>query len=288
MPNPQFYPLPTWSPLFEEPTHLFKGCTAICMLCRAPAGSLNGLVPFPLISAANNSGDLFHLAFMRTDAIVMPTYSYKDTHVVEFGLPVEFNGMNGGHCTLEYFDTDFGMAAGRELYGWPKKMGRISWKAEDDGRIHAEVQRDGHTLIMADFTPSGTNEEVKWPEIFGIADDAPYLQVRPTDRGNPGETMILDVIRQDVSTSVLHSTTPGTGKLRLFDGPTDPLSFLGPVEVLAARVDKYDFEFGWGSVVASVELADPKRHANDQLELSYQLRRNAGFPTQKLRTNITP
>lgn len=277
MANPNFYPLPTWSPMYDEPPHPFKGCRSICLLCRAPAGTLADLVAYPL-KPELDQGEYFHVAFMKADEIQMPTYVYRDHWVVEFGIPVSYEGLHGGHCALEYFDSDFGTIVGRELWGWPKKLGQFEW-TESEERIHAEVRRLGHTLLMVDFTPEEKESEaLQWPDVFGIADDAPYLQVRPLDVSAPGKPMQLDVIRQDVDSTVVLSSTPGIGSLRLFDGPLDPLSFLGPVEVVAARYDVYDFDFGWGKVIGSVELQDPSAYADERMKLATRLRSEAGYP----------
>lgn len=273
MPNPDFFPLPNWSPLFEAPPHLFTECTSIVLLCRAPKGVLKDLLPLPL-APAQDEADIFHVAFMKNARNVMPTHIYPDTKLVDFGIPVTFDGINGRHCTLEYFDTDFGMAAGRELYGWPKKLARFSWQDRADGSVHIEVQRDGHTLVMFDFKATDVKDETDWASIMGIPEDAPSLQVRAAER-TASEPKRLDVVRQDIGEVVVHSSTPGRASLRLFDGPTDPLSFLGPVEILSARMDRYDFVFNWGEIIATVDL--PDNYAEAQLALSYELRKRAGF-----------
>jgi hypothetical protein len=275
MANVNYYPLPTWSPLYETPPHPFKGCRSICMLCRAPQGTLADLVAYPL-KPELEQGEYFHVAFMKADEIQLPSYTYRDRCVVEFGIPVSYEGLHGGHCALEYFDGDMGMSVGRELWGWPKKMGQLSW-TESNGRVHAEVKREGYTLIMVDFEPGEQGAAEPWPDVFGIADDAPYLQVRPTGIPEAGRPAQLDVIRQDVDSTVVLSSTPGAGSLRLFDGPLDPLSFLGPVELVGARFDVYDFDFNWGTVIGTVDLPDAADYAEECLSLYYRLRSDAGF-----------
>ncbi|UGS36476.1 acetoacetate decarboxylase family protein [Capillimicrobium parvum] len=245
-----FYDLPTWTPLYGEPPHAFHGCTSVGFLCRAPEGVLATLVPAPLEAL----GDVFHVGWLLADEVdAKGATPHRDVHVVEFGIPVSYDGTVGGHCTLEYIDDDMGMAVGRELWAWPKKMGAFVWE-ERDGGLHLECHRKGHLIIDADFSEADGDEGgAAWPDIFGVRDDAPYLQVRqvPATAGAPARAEVISV---DVSEGTTYETRPGTGTLRLHDGPQDALSILGPVEVIGARSDRLDFLFPYGEVIGSVDV----------------------------------
>lgn len=270
MPNPEYFPIPNWTPLFEAPKHLFVGARSVYLLCRASKATTE-LLPFPLEPVLGQE-DLYRFTFTKVDKIYTPTIVARDILMLEIGFPTAYRGEVAAHNSLEYIDSDFGMSVGREDYGWPKKMARLSWSELEDGRIHAEAQRDGHTLLMLDFEQ--TDREFRYPEWF----DGDYLQVRSLDRANEGAAKRMEVIRSNIPGWVSHSTFAGTASLRLFDGPTDPLSFLDPIEVLAARIDTYDFEFDWGVVVDTVDVPDPDQYLAAQARLAHRLRTEAGFP----------
>ena len=281
MANPEFFPVPNWSPLYEPPKHLFVDVQSIYILCRA-AGSTTELLPFPL-EPVPGSDDLFRFTFTKVGKIYTPTVVSRNILMLEVGLPVRYGDETAAHNSIEYIDVDFGMSVGREDYGWPKKMANFSWTEEENGRIHGEARRNGYSLVHIDFEPS---REAAADHTFPDWFEAPYLQVRSIDRAPEVSEKYIDVLRSNIPGFVLHSSVAGKASLSLFDGPTDPLSFLGPIEILAARLDTYDFEFDWADVVDTVQLPNPEEYLDSQQTLSRRLRTEAGFPPEAYRLTV--
>lgn len=258
IPNDGYNPLPFWAPSYPEPASIFSGNLSIGLLCRAPEGVLEQLVPAPLQLVGD---DLYQVNWLLTRQVrgeFEPDVPFLENMlVVEFGAPVEYNGEAGGHCFLEYTDSDEPAMIGRELYGWPKKMGQFVWDETPEG-YHLELRRKGVTLLECDVTLDDPSIEPGqgWPDVFGVRDDAPYLQVR-NRFGVGDQPSYRDVLRVPVEETSSEPGRAAKATLTLRDGVRDPLSILGPVEVLGARVDRNDFIFPYGEVVDSVEISKP-------------------------------
>jgi hypothetical protein len=90
--------------------------------------------------------------------------------------------------------------------------------------------REGYTIFMADFRPDEKSSDVPFPEVKGLTDGSPYLQVRPKSFVPSDNIFELDVIQQANDERIAISGRSGKATVCFLDGPLDPLSFLGPAE----------------------------------------------------------
>jgi acetoacetate decarboxylase len=125
-------------------------------------------------------------------------------------------------------DDDVALILGRELLGYPKKLGELAWSLDGD-RIRASVARRGHELLSMDGT-------------LGRAIDAP-----PPMLGRP---------HRNVSTGVVPAVIAFTPReravevrearldVRIGSSERDPLGEMGFGRVLAARLHRVDIAGG--------------------------------------------
>ncbi|MEZ7124826.1 acetoacetate decarboxylase family protein [Nonomuraea sp. AD125B] len=232
--------IPSWSPLYPLGVHEFRDTENLTLLCRTRPGLVGELLPYPLTP----TGDYLRVKWSRVGRVVDLTGMLN----MEFILPCAFEGEAGSHVPLEYIESDMGLCVGREVFAWPKKGGELTWEQDDEGRIHLECRRNGRTLITTDFTP-GPPAPVSWPAA------GPTFQVRHLTTPRQDVPVTAETIRFEFPAAALREPVHGQATLELHDGPGDPLEFLGPLEVVAARVDFTDFDFGPGDVVGRSELA---------------------------------
>ncbi len=257
-PNTGFFPLPMWAPSYPESPSIFEGNLSVGLLARAPKGVLEQVVQAPL----KPIGDLFQINWLYTREVrgghETDTPWLRDMYVVEFGVPVEYNGITGGHCFLEYTNFDDAAIIGREIWGWPKKVGDFVWEETATGGYHLELNRNGVQLITTDVELDSPDVEpgAGWPDVFGVRDDAPYLQVRHRV-GRAGQPTFADVISVPVEETSSEPGRAATATVELRSGLRDPLEILGPIEILGARVDRNEFIFPYGEIVDTVQIDHP-------------------------------
>ncbi len=194
------------------------------------ASAARRFVPWPLRLATPHRAQVFASYFPFT------TFGsvYREAGVV---FDVMHRRTRAIYCPWMLVDDDVALIAGRELLGYPKKLGEFTWQLGVDGTcdgdardtpIHAVARRRGHTLI----TMTGTlgHELVTPPPMLG----RPHRNVR-TSLGLALPKLIAFTPRERV-VSVRHAKfdVAITGSSR------DPLHEMGLGRVLAARLHRVD------------------------------------------------
>lgn len=160
-------------------------------------------------------------------------------------IPVIFEGRPGATYLFEYEDNDSAIAAGRDLWGYPKKYADITLDRNGD-RATARVTRKGTDIltIEADF---GTETAFDMPKL------APHfnMHVQP---GPDGKVLSRRIIERDTSPDFqLKSSAKGRATVTLASLEHDPLGEFTPLEILGAQLTVGDFfateENGWGRTV---------------------------------------
>jgi len=233
----KFVPSPMFSPPYPPLPHHFSDIHTIQILCRAPADAFKRAVMPPLEPVPDS--DLFVLLMAWTPDVEKQGFN---VHEIAINAPVQWNERVGNTTLIEYIDSDMGLIAGREIYGWPKKMAIIEWTQTETGwTVTANKMQDqgGIPLMKVEYTISDDTPEVEWPTM------GPTLLVRripPASISTPGFNQIVCVgcdMPEEGAPLVAQSgaqETKGFATVQFFDGPHDPLTFLGPIEVLDAKM----------------------------------------------------
>jgi acetoacetate decarboxylase len=248
----KFVPSPIFAPIYPPLPHAFRDMYGIQILMQAPPGAIKKALMPPLEPVGD--GDKFILLMGHT-ADVNDGGFYA--HEVAFNAPVTYKGRQGTTTMVEYIDTDMGLVAGREVYGWPKKMAEIYYR-ENQGTntwtfIVNKMKDQGNIpLIKVEYKVTNQPSSVQWPE------SGPTLLVRripPASRtmkvlnqlvcvgcSRPEEAGIPLIGSGPTPKSAANkpqsnaTSTTGTATVQFFDGPWDPLTIFGPVKVLDAKM----------------------------------------------------
>jgi acetoacetate decarboxylase len=254
-----FVPSPVFSPPYPPLPHHFSDVHTIQILCKAPKGAIKRALARPLEPVGD--GDLFVLLLAWTPDVEKQGYN---VHEIAINAPVQWNDKVGNTTLIEYIDSDMGLIAGREIYGWPKKMAEITWSKTATGwMIIANKMKDqgGVPLMKIEYKISDSTPEVKWPDM------GPVFLVRripPASFSTPSLNQIVCVGCNipDASGGPLEARpglkdTKGFVTVQFFDGPHDPLTFLGPTKVLDAKMSIMEGEMplglGLGEVLSQWE-----------------------------------
>jgi acetoacetate decarboxylase len=235
----KFIPSPVFSPPYPPLPHHFSDVKAISILCQAPKGAIKRALMQPL--EPGGDGDLFVLLLGWTGDVEKGGYN---VHEIAINAPVQWKGSGGNTTLIEYIDSDMGLLAGREPYGWPKKMADITWTQTPTGwTITAKKLKDQGSipLMKIEYKISKSTPAVKWPDM------GPIYLIRRTPNASLSTPAIGELIcigcnipKAKVSTPLVIPAGPkdskGSATVQFFDGPHDPLTFFGPIKVLDAKM----------------------------------------------------
>jgi acetoacetate decarboxylase len=168
---------PLLTPLYPGPPYHYVDAKVFLALFNPTEESIRNLLPPPLRpSQMPLAGLLFAEqpckeagTFMESGMLVQCMFDNPDTKEEEVGVYFCYN----------YVDTDVAQAAGREIWGYPRKRAEISldWKKDT---LVATTKRSGTTILKATCTlndegewiDSGPNINIKMiPSVTGIGYD---------------------------------------------------------------------------------------------------------------------
>ena len=222
-----FVPSPEFSPPYPPLPHHFNDNHDLQILCQAPKGAIKRALPRPL--EQNGDKDLFVLQMGWS-----PDCEGFNVHEIQINAPVKWKDKVGSTTLIEYIDSDMGLIAGREIWGWAKKMADIVWTQTATGwTITCNKQKDqgGIPLMKVEYTISGSTPAVEWPVMLPV-----YL-VKRIPNASPTVPPLTQLVcvggygpsrrrSGPLAPGAVKTDTTGTATVQFFDGPHDPAYLL--------------------------------------------------------------
>ena len=156
--------------------------------------------------------------------------------------PVEFEGKPGRYCVYLMVDHDIQMANGREIWGYPKKLGQIKME-EKNGVLISTVERAGFMLVRAGMElsqlvkpePPVTGPMFNLKLIPSVKKDAP-----------PDVMQLTSKTTENVK---VHKVYTGKATLEFGTSPVDPFHKIPITEVMGGRYTNFDSTLPYGEVI---------------------------------------
>ena len=227
----QAYALPQYAPLYKAPPFDYKAFSKVSVFCRVDEAAIRAALPHQF----DLRGDVIEFFIMDVPA-GGSLGSYAEGGIV---VPMGYQGRPGGHVLYEIVTNDDSMAVGREVWGYPKKMGEVEWRATDDS-VSAKLLRRGTSLIEIDFRADGSPFEK--PVLH------PRFQTRiiPSPESAAIETQIIENSLGQ-SETIRHAF--GTADIKVGGNTNDPFSDFQIREVVGAEMIVANFVLTFGKIV---------------------------------------
>lgn len=232
---------PPASPCYARPPWTYTGARVLNVVCRAGhPEALRRWVPPPLEPARGDG--LFVMFFLRVPSIpeLGPHY-----HSTESGILVPVaapGGLQGSTFAIMFVDNDIALAAGREIWGYPKKLGRITFDETDALAIRAAAHhmpyRDGagSAVFAADVVLDGSGAAM-WPIVVGLE---PRLLRRAIPDPYGTRAQSVEVLKVAHTGGKVYEERTGRAKVRI-EPSAERLELLGEIETLGATFRVCDF-----------------------------------------------
>lgn len=174
---------------------------------------------------------------------------YMDGGII---LHSRFENVTGGYYIFEYEDNDAAIAAGRELWGYPKKFGKMTLDRRGS-EIQGRASRNDEELIRIRIDLSQSTNTDPVPEFSPF----PHLNIHtiPNPDG-PGIFSQRIISRDNSMDCTTISKEFGSAEVDLFSTVEDPLGDLVIKKVHGGIFSVTDFaatnENGWGTVISTL------------------------------------
>ena len=229
------YSMPALSGLYPTPPFEYREVSQLLVAFKTDASVLKKLVPSPVIPNKDN------LMFVSVADFLCSGFGrYLEAHVFTTGTfkrrPVNFS-------IYLILDNDVAIGAGREIWGFPKKFGRLNLDITDDV-VSSQVERGGCTVIDA----------AMHMERLGTADDVAGTPEWIARRFIPNVSMDappdIDQLTSTVLTNIeVFDVYKGAGTLNFGASPADRLCEIPIKQVTGGFYFESQFTLGDGEVV---------------------------------------
>ncbi len=204
---------PLNSPLYPAPPYHYVGAKILLALFNPPEGSIEKMLPEPLRPPSMPlAGVLFGEqpcketgAFFESAILVQCMFDNPETKEEEVGV----------YFAHAYSDTDTSIAAGREIWGYPRKKAKTSMEWNGD-TLTATTIREGHTLLKATCT---LDDEGEW------IDSGPNINVKMIPSSKGGEHDISQITAAYLDYKIKKGRS-GDVQIEITSGPNDDFTLI--------------------------------------------------------------
>jgi len=229
------YSMPLLSGLYGRPPFEYREAKQITVEFQTDPDVLRELVPAPLVPNEDakmllSSSEFMCSAFGR----------YREAHLLTHAT---FEGRLVNFSLYLVLDSDVAIGAGREIWGFAKKLGRLGLDMKDDV-VRTTVERGGCTIIEAavHIAELGTVEDLGGsPEWITRRVIPNVSNSAPPDIDQLTSTTLTNVVTRDVY--------KGAATLAFGSSPADRLEVIPINEVTGGFYFDYQFTLNDGEVV---------------------------------------
>jgi acetoacetate decarboxylase len=230
------FAMPLTSPAYPKPPFRFVNREFIIITYRTDPAALERVVPAPLKVAE---------PIVKYEFIRMPDStglgSYTESGQV---IPVTFEGQSGGYTHAMYLDNLAGIAAGREILGFPKVLATPRLEVRNDSLVGT---LDYNGVRVATATMAYKYHALDTAAVRQSLESPGYLlKIIPHVDGS---LRLCELVRYRAFDLTIKGAWSGPASLELHPHCLAPVSQLPVLEVLSAVHVLTDLSLGNGEVV---------------------------------------
>jgi acetoacetate decarboxylase len=232
------FAMPLTNPAYPPGPYRFVNREYLIITYRTDPAKLRSVVPAPL--ELDESEALVKYEFIR-----MPDSNgfgdYTESGQV---IPVSFRGRRGSYTHCMFLNDEGPIAGGRELWGFPKKLGQPTLRTEIDTLIGT---LDYGPLRVATGTMGYKHREADLAQVKAALEEPNFLlKIIPHVDGSP---RICELVEYHLEQLVLKGAWTGPAALALTPHALAPVADLPVLEIVSAIHIRADLTLGLGKVV---------------------------------------
>jgi len=233
--SPFGYAMPQLSPLYTPPPYEYRDAHSMMILFQSDPKVLAKYVPKPLV--------LDRDATMFAQVSKFFTAGFGTYHEIILAARATFKGRPVNYSLYLILDNDIAIGGGREIWGFPKKYGRVTL-GDRDGVMSGTVERGGLPLVRAAMEIGPLCAP---GELGGSAEYVQLKLVPSVKNGAPPEVMQL--ASTTLKNLKIKDTYKGAATLEFFPSPVDRFCDIPIRKVLGGYLYSADFTLEDGEVV---------------------------------------
>jgi acetoacetate decarboxylase len=240
---------PVTAPLYPDPPYYYRGAKVVLGIYQGDTERVARHLP-PGVTPATDP--VTCIAWVCN----YPFTTFGTYNEAIMIVQAEFEGETFLYCPFIYLDADAPMAAGREIWGWPKKLADCKFDMGGPGPGYREgilfsVERPtGKRLLTVTMSPER-------PATMEDVGSTPHLTLRHIPGAEAGSPpSVLELIRTDTATTPCASADGSpdiwSGRCEVTmdsSSASDPLQDLAPTAMIGGLYGTFDWTLPQGRVV---------------------------------------
>lgn len=231
------FSMPFFNPTYPRGPFRFIDREYLIITYETDREALEKIIPYPL---------KIEQPVVKYEFIRMPNSSgfgdYTESGQV---IPVTFNGKKGAYVHCMYLDSEKPIAAGREIWGFPKTFGYPSLKVDSDVLI-GELFYQSSCVAQGTMVFKEEKADIKKLQKDLEEEENFLLKIIPDADGSVRICELVSYQLQDVN---IKEAWKGKGELNLFHHVMAPVSHLPVKKVLSSLHFRADLTLPYGKVV---------------------------------------
>lgn len=234
------HPMPVDAPLYPNPPYYYKDAQSLSIVYETDEEAALALLP-----------DALSIEGPVTATVMFVKYpfstlgSYEETIL---GINCLYQGEERFYIPHIVLNKDAPFAAGREVYGYPKKLAEIEFFQEGDCMLGKMARPAGHPICSAGFRPERPLEIPA--EVQGVQVDSYSMALRvirsPEEKGGSSVSQLIDIKNK----MTVKEAWTGTGWIDFHSNSTlDPWHKLRVKKIVSASLQTYDMLLGFGRII---------------------------------------
>ena len=230
------FAMPIDNPAFPPGPYLFVDREYLIITYRTDPDALRRVIPAPLEMTE---------PVVKYEFIRMPDSTgfgdYTESGQV---IPIRYRGEPGGYVRMMFLDDHPPTAGGREIWGFPKKIGEPTLRVHRDTLVGELKYSDMPVARGTMGYKYASMDEAK--AIAGLEAPAYLLKIIPHVDGTP---RICELVKYSMQCKKFKGAWTGPGALELYAHALAPVADLPVLEVVSAAHFKADLLLPYGEVV---------------------------------------
>lgn len=229
------FSMPKLSGLYGMPPFEYRDCQNLIVTFETDARVLRSLVPAPLTPNKDN------IMFVQIADFMCSGFGrYYEAHIFTHAL---YKRRVVNYSIYLVLDNDVAICGGREIWGFPKKLGRLTMDLKDDV-ASGTVERGGLRLIDISMRMS----EFSSPEELGGTSEWVAHKIIPSVSMQAGPE--VDQLTSTTLTNVvIREVYKGRGSLKFGGSPSDPFDEIPIKKLLGGYYFRSDLTLPDGIVL---------------------------------------
>ena len=225
--------IPVQAPLYPEPPYYYEGANGVFFVYETEKENIKKVLPEFI-----DVGDMPLVALAVLEYPKTTIGPYNEAYAL---VQAKCEDVSGWFNPFMWVDTDDALAAGREIWGFPKKIADIKVLKEEE-QVKGVVERRGIKIIDTVVEPTSPLE---------MPFEASVLTFKQMFKADGSGEEVKRVILTKLDNKIIENMS-GKGVIKFGKSKDDPISILKPKQLAASVYVKMNLTLPYGKIIKTI------------------------------------